>query len=456
MSSPRLLSSVLLGAALLATPAFAQQTPQRTPCIAEQLPESRISNNKLPSGEYNTFAGGGLVVRCPSKKIVLKADSAEIYGDEKRVYLVGHVNYDEPRLSLTSDFLTYFTAQERIVATGNVNGRLPSGSTLRGPMVDYKRAVPRIRTRPQTLATGRPTVTIVQRNQSGKEEPPIDVVANTIFMDGDSLIYGSGQVDIKRPEVTATGDSTFINSGTEVMQLLRNPVVQGTRGRPFKLVGERIDMFSRDRKLNRVLSRTKAVATSQDLILRSDTIDLRITNDLLERAFAWGKSRARATSSSQNMLADSLDVRMPAQRVREVHALRKAFAEGHPDTTRYRADTTDWLRGDTIVATFDTLPPVDTTKGPDIRRLVSSDSASAYYHVAPSDTTQKRLAINYVRGRQITIDFSRQKVATVAVQDRVAGIFLEPTSDTVKARPGRPGTQPPGARAVPTPPVRRP
>src|SRR5262249_49639929 len=192
---------------------------------------------------------------------------------------------------------------------------------------------------------------------------------------------------------------TFINTGTEVMQLHRNPQVQGTRGRPFKLVGERIDMFSRDRKLNRVLSRSRAVATSQDLTLRSDTIDLRISNDQLDRAFAWGKSRARATSTSENMLAASLDVLMPAQRIREGHALRQAVAEGHPDTTRYRADTTDWLRGDTIVATFDTLAPPDTTKGPDIKRLVSTDSASAYYHVAPSDTAQRRLSINYVRGR---------------------------------------------------------
>ena len=432
----------------------------QTTCTMLQLPDSRVSLVKLPSGESNIFVGGGLVVRCPSRHITLKADSAEIYGDEKRDFLVGHVDYDEPRLALTSDYLTYYTADERIVAAGNVHGRLPSGSTLVGPLVDYRRAVPRIRTRPLTLATGRPTVTIIQRDTSGKDQPPINVVANTIFMDGDSLIYGSGSVQITRPEINSTSDSAFINTGTENMQLMRNPLLNGTRGRQFRLVGERIDLFSSNRKLQRVVSRGRAQANSQDFTLRADTIDLRISADQLEHAYAWGASRAHATSSTQNMTADSLDVHMPGQRVREVHALRKAFAEGKPDTARFRADTTDWLRGDTIVAYFDTLPPADTTTGPAIHKLISLDSAEAYYHVAPSDTTAHRYAINYVRGRMITIDFDEQRVASIVVEDKVQGIYLEPAVvDTTKAkantRPGanRPSTRPP---ARPVPGVRRP
>jgi lipopolysaccharide export system protein LptA len=434
---------------------------QATRCTMDQLPNSRVNLIKLPSGESNVFVGGGLVVHCPSRKITLKADSAEIYGDEKRDYLVGNVNYDEPRLTLTSDFLTYYTADERIVAQGNVHGRLPSGSTLVGPLVDYKRAVPRIRTVAQTLATGRPTVTIIQHDTSGKEQPPIDVVANTIFMDGDSLIYGSGAVQITRPELNATSDSAFINTATENMQLMRNPVVNGTRGRQFRLVGDRIELFSRNRKLERVISQARAQANSQDFTLRSDTIDLRITNDTLDRAFAWGRGRAHALSPTQNMTSDSLDVRMPGQRVREVHAVRKAFAEGKPDTTKFRADTTDWLRGDTIFAYFDTLPPPDTGKGPEIRRLVASDSAQAYYHIAPNDTALHRPAINYVKGQIITIDFDSAKVASIVVDGvsgKVAGIYLEPTADTTgtKTAPRRttPGVVRPPAR--PTPGVRRP
>jgi lipopolysaccharide export system protein LptA len=424
--------------------------------------QQRQVNIKLPSGEYNNFLGGPVTIRCPSKDITLTADSAEIYGDEHRVYFVGHVHYLEPRLELHSDYLTYFQLEERILAAGNVDAQLPSGSRLKGPQVDYRRVAPRIRTRAQALATGRPTVSIVQRDSAGKEQPPIDVVANTIFMDGDSLVYGSGAVQITRPEVNTTSDSAFINTGTETMQLLRTPVVNGTRGRPFRLVGERIELFSKNRKLERVLSQARAQATSQDFTLRADTIDLRITSDQLQRAFAWGQGRAHATSPTQDLTADSLDVQLPAQRVREVHAVRKAFAEGEPDTTKFRTDTTNWMRGDTIFAYFDTLPPVDTTKGPALERLVAADSAQAYYHLAPSDTALHRPAINYVKGQLITIAFDSAKVASIVVDGvagRVAGIYLEPTADTTgssKTAPKRapaPAGRPP-ARSIPG--IRRP
>jgi hypothetical protein len=151
------------------------------------------------------------------------------------------------------------------------------------------------------------------------------------------------------------------------------------------------------------------------------------------------------------MIADSLDVQMPEQRVREVHALHKAFAEGRADSATFKADTTNWLRGDTIFAYFDTLPPADTSKGPEIRKLISKDSAEAYYHVAPQDTSLHRPAINYVRGERITIDFNEQKVAQIAVDGRVSGIFIEPSADTTRAKtnprpparlPSRPGTAP--------------
>jgi lipopolysaccharide export system protein LptA len=417
---------------------------------------------KLPSGEYNNFIGGGIVLRCPAKKITLKADSAEIFGDEKRIFLVGKVDYQEPRFALTSDYLTYYTGEERVVATGHVNGRLPTGSTLQGPQADYRRAIPRTRPRAQLSATARPIVTIVQRDASGRADPPIIVVAQQIYMDGDSLLYGSGAVEIKRPELTATADSVFLNTGLETMRLMRDPVVQGTRDRPFKLVGELIDVFSRQRKLQRVVARSKAVANSQDLTLRADTIDLRFITDMLQRAYAWGTSRARAVSPTQSMTADSIDVIMPAQRVREVHSVRAAVGEGRADSVRFKADEPDWLRGDTIFTYFDSLPPRDTTQSPRIRRLVASGEARSLYHLAPSDSAERRPAISYSKGRKITINFDDQRVAKVTVEDKAVGMYLEPNTpaaDTGKARPGTgrpPGRAAPRTQPAPTLPPPRP
>lgn len=445
---------VLLAAALLPASGLAQATR----CSQQAVREASSVSGQTINGKSVIFASNGVRVVCPSKGITLVADSAEIYEGD-RVYLVGHVVYDEPRLHLDSDFLTYWFVEERIFAYQNVKGRLPTGSTMQGPQATYLRAVPRLRARSQMTAVGRPTFSIVEKDSKGNPQEPVIVVANTVLMDGDSLIYGSGDVVLTRPELRAKSDSAAIDSGKETMRLIGNPDITGTKSRPYTLKGDVIDLYSRNRKLQRVISRSKAIATSQDLNLRADTIDLRLVNDLLERAMAWGPRRAIAVSPTQRMIADSLDVRMPKQRVREVHALRKAFAEGRPDSTKFRADTTDWMRGDTIIAFFDSTAQVDTTKGPAIQQLVSRGNASSYYNLPPQDTTLRRPAINYVKGRQISIDFDDQRVATVVVDSLGGGIYVEPKSDTATIAGGANRTPAPpanapanGPRTTPAPP----
>jgi hypothetical protein len=427
---------------------------QLTRCNVVDQPGANTHFTKVtgPGGASTVFAGGGVNVDCPSKKITLKADSAEIYEND-RVYLVGHVRYDEPRVHIDSDFLTYFLREERIFAYQNVRGRLPTGSTMQGPQAEYLRAVPRLRTRARMTAIGRPTFSIVERDTAGKEQPPVTVLANTVVMDGDSLIYGSGEVLIQRPELTAHGDSAFIDSGRETMRLMRQPRVNGTRSRPFTLEGELIDSYSRNRKLQRVVARGHGVATSQDLTLRADTIDLRVSNDALERAISWSAAgrQAVAVSPSQHIVADSIDVRMPDQRVREVHAVRHAFAEAKADSVKFRADTTDWMRGDTIVAFFDsTSAKRDTSKAPPIQQLLALGHASSYYNLPPQDSTQKRPALSYITGNRIRVMFDSSQVSTVVVYNQTGGIYLEPSSDTTGTRNRNPRTiTAPGSRTAP-------
>src|SRR5262249_3518584 len=132
---------------------------------------------------------------------------------------------------------------------------------------------------------------------------------------------------------------------------------------------------------------------------------------------------------------------MPAQKLLRVRALRLAFAQGKPDTARFKVaapDTTDWLRGDTIVAHFDTTAraPRDTSKTPQIKQLVAMGHASSLYHVAPSDTTEHRASLNYVTARDITVSFDSQKVGTVTTVDSVAGVFIEARADSTTRRQG--------------------
>ena len=438
--SPRGVAA-LLGVALSSV-AGAQD---RERCVFPNTPNTRMTNTKLPSGQYNTFVGLGVAGRCPAKDITLRADSMESYGDNGRIFLVGNVDYKEPRLALTSLHLTYHQLTERIVASYNVVARLPSGSTLRGEYVDYYRAIPESRPS-HIMANQRPTITIVQKDSAGTTNDTLLVLANVVNMFGDSLVYASGNVVMTRSDVEARGDSVMIDSDKELMVLMRGPSISGRKDRPFTLTGERIEMTTSNRKLSRVVALGKGKAVSEDMTLASDTIDLRIANDLLDRAIAWGPSRARASSATQQIVADSIDVTMPGQRVREMHAVRSAAAEGQPDTTKFKADTVDWLRGDTIVARFDTAVAKDSSRQAQIRELLARGEARSYYHMTPSDTTIRKAAINYVRGRQIVVAFKQRRASQVTVLDKASGVYVEP-----KPEP-KPAPKPAAAAAAPKPP----
>jgi hypothetical protein len=201
------------------------------------------------------------------------------------------------------------------------------------------------------------------------------------------------------------------------------------------------------RKLSRVLALNAAEAVSEDLNLKADTIDMRVTDDLLQRAIAWGKSRARATSPQQNMIADSIDVLMPAQRVREMRALRQASAEGVPDTTKYRTTEKDRLTGDTIVALFDSIPVKDTASKPRVRQLIATGTpvvdATSLQTLPPRDTSFRVPAINYVTGKRITVNFDSARVKTVLVEGQKRGMLIEPDSTRRGTTPVIPGPTPP-------------
>lgn len=460
---------VAVAVACLPTSAWAQEGTQ---CSTQS--NHPVTVLTQPSGQRNVFTGGGVIVRCPERNITLRADSVELYGDERRFFFVGNVDYAEPRLKLTSDQLTYFVPDERVLAVGRVNATLPSGSRLVGPQAEYRRAAPRIRPISEMTATGRPSVTLVEgrrartdsantardtiapRRDSAaarRDTTPTVVTANTLFVRGDSLIYGSGRVDIRRPDITANSDSVFLDSGSEFMRLMRDPRIEGRRDRPYRLDGVVIDVQSRNRQLERVIAKGNAAAISEDMTLRSDTIQLRVESDLLQHAIAWGRAGARAVSPTQTITADSITVAMPGQRVRTVTASRRAFAEAKPDSTRVRTTETDWLRGDTIVARFDTVaaapPPPDTARRqPEIKQLVARGDASSLYHLPPSDSTKREPAINYVTGDMITIAFDSQRVARVTVAGQRAGLYLEP-SDSVSAAPTAPARSQPTPGAVP-------
>lgn len=415
----------------------AQEIPRSCDLVFPNTPGvTTLTSTKLPNGEYNTFLGRGIVAHCRGQGNTLIADSAEYYQSEGRLFLIGHVHYDEPRATVTSNTMTYYQNEDRLHAEGNVVAVLSNGSVLRGPSADYWRSTP---TRPQARlsAPGRPRVTLVQRDTTGRGRPPdtANVVANTINMVGDSLVYASGRVEITRPDLLATGDSAFLDGGTDFARLMREPSVRGKGNRSFTLTGGIIDVYSHNRQVERVVATPNGHALSQDLELVADSIDLRVQANLLQRAIAWGKTRAHAVSPEREIISDSIDVMMPGQRMREVRALRNAYAESNPDSGVVSTQR-DWLRGDTIVAHFDSIPPTDTVSKPKIREIVAEGHARSYYQMKSSHGPADKPTINYVSGRIIDILFEDRKVATVTVTDKASGVLVEPA--TASTTPGQP------------------
>jgi hypothetical protein len=149
---------------------------------------------------------------------------------------------------------------------------------------------------------------------------------------------------------------------------------------------------------------------------------------------------------------------MPNQRVREVRALRKAYAESNPDSGIVSTQR-DWMSGDTIVARFDTVASADTSSKAKIRQIVAMGNARSFYQMKNSKGPQTEPTVNYVRGKVIDIAFVDRKVETVTVTEQATGVIIEPATEAATpAKTTTPSTtkQPAGTPVKPPAPAKAP
>lgn len=409
---------------------------------------------KQVTGKYNAFQSGGVRYRCKGQGMTMDADSAAYYGDLAILYLVGQVHYRDEDASLDADRLTYYQNEEWVIAEGSVFARMENGSTMRGPSAEYFRSIPGVRPVERLVTVGRPTFTLHQPDSAGQARPATTVIADRVTAEGDSLVYAGGTVQITRTDLTATSDSVMLDESREYGRLLRDARVVGRGERGFTLTGQTIDLFSRERELERVLSLADARVESDDITVTSDTLDLRMAGGKLARAFAWGPSRAHAVAPGRDMTADSLDVRLVDQKLRELHAVGGARLESVADTLRIRSAERDWLVGDTVIARFDSVavaPGSDSSANPLLRQVLALGDARSFQQIPPDTGVTDRPSLHYVRGRNITIAFDSGQVQRVMVtapdSGQTVGVYLDATGQTAPADRNAP-RQP----AVSTPP----
>ena len=429
MIHARLLAAGLLLPALLA----AQKPAAQRTCNLElyNYDSTTTFATKLPSGQYNSWYGRGVRGKCTNTDQKLAGDSLEAVGDSKTYTIIGHAHYEETRVRMDADRITYFQLEERVLAEGNVLAVTEKGTVMRGPRAEYFRATAGNRNVSRMYATGRP-VTRLSPDDAGGGTDTVEVIADHIVDIADSAFYAGGSVVINRPDLIANSDSATMDAGREWARLDGRPRIEGRGESKFTLVGVRIDLWSKQRKLTRVVSADSAVATSEDVRLASDTIDLRLTEQKVERAFAWGRSRARAHATDRDIISDSIDVRMPGQLLRELYAVRKAYANSKTDSTKFVSKEDDWLKGDTIIARFDSVKTAaDSAAKPQIKVIVANGDAASFYQVASTQGPKAAPNLNYVTGKAITVNFGADKsVSNVAVREKAAGVYLELAPDS--------------------------
>jgi hypothetical protein len=417
--------------------------------------------------DYQAFAGGGVYGHCANEPATtMQSDSLAWYPERSEARFIRNVHFRDSTATLDADRLNYLVQQEFLSAEGNVyTVNQHTRSSLRGPNLDYRRARPGIRDTAEMYATRRPTIRFYSARDSarGDSAEPFVIVADRARMRGNDQMWGGGHVTVDRSDLASRSDSAALDLAANGGVLLGGPpVVDGKGASHYRLTGTRIQVgLKPDHDLRRVLAQGQADAVGPDWHLRSDTLDLALDSGKIQRAEAWGRThRPDAVSGSYTVVADSLDILMPAQVMREMWGFGHARATNRPDST---VTEDDWMVGDTLHAEFaraDSAAADSAARRPqELRRLTSRGSARALYHIVDDAHKDLPPGINYNRGSRIAIAMVKGKVATVDVVGQVDGVYLEPAPRRAQADSTHTPADSAGRATPPTtpaPPTRRP
>jgi hypothetical protein len=415
----------------------------------ESPPESRFTYQKQNDSSTTLMWGGGFVGRCEGEKNLIKADSAEYFQQNGFVNLFGNVTYEEgTEFRVTANHATYFTQDGKLYADGNVVAtQLKTGSTFRGPNIEYFRVMPNLRDVSRLYAPNSPNVEIVQKDSLGKPLPPVRINASVMQDAGDSVLFAWGSVSILRTDITGRSDSASYNKATGNSRLIRGAqIVSVAKDQQFTLSGDTIDLFSQDSVLNRVLAQHLSRAKSGDITMAAERIDLRLVDKKIDRAYVSGFGRSKADMPRNSLEADSMDIRLPGQRIEELRAFGRAVALSRTDSLKIRSDERDELHGDTVIAVFDTLRnPKDTAAKATLRVITAGGNASSKVQIASRQGPTFPPAINYVKGKHLIVQFDSGQVRNIEVDSSAYGNYFEPVTDSVvDSTKKKPAKKPPG------------
>jgi hypothetical protein len=379
-----------------------------------------------PAG-INYFANGGVKMSCRGTRVSMRSDSVAAYGG-RMVEYVGRVHYQDSMVTMSADRGTYYKDGERWEARGNVvTENLQNGSTLRGPSLDYYRAIPGVRDTTELFSVGRPTIRYASSDPAAKSQEPYVIVADRVRMRGNDRVWGGGKVTIDRSDFAARGDSLRLDTGAgSDGSLMGGPVMRGLGSDPFTLTGQRIDFLLDHRELRVVTAKGNGHAVTRAVDLAADTIGLEVKASKLVQTLAWGDStRPHAQTQEYTILADSLAIDTPGQALTETRAFGRAWVGGVPDSATQERD---WLSGDTVVAHFAQRDSAGQTRT-QLQTVEARKDAKSFYRLG-NPNRPGRPSLNYSRGQRIVVLMKDEPgpaaVSRVEIHGQVDGIQLDP------------------------------
>ena len=410
-------------------------------------------------------------IACPGGRRIF-ADHATIYTATGVVDLRGNVRFSDPDRTLNSDQAQYDRINQRLNAAGNVRVRaLATASTLFSDNLQYDQATPAREARMLAQRGARRPRAVFRRRtetagvrvadlRAGGDSTVVD--ADMIEVLGERFFHAVGDAVMTRDSLRAEGRVIDYTTDTGALVVVENARVSGPT---YQLTGDTVRAEVAGDTLRAVYARHEARLTTEEVQVAAPVIDILLSAGQVDRMFAVllpeqrGEAgvQARVDARAFRLVADSIEVRAPAQQLEEVIAVGAAFGEmidtlpplPLPEDAPGQLGN-DWMRGDTLHAFFAPNPraEVDTTADPRVlERLVAggNPAAALYRKRAPlgADTAAAAAPeIGYVLAGVIEVWLAEGEVSDVKAVGDVRGMYLQPRSRATAAANPPPETEP--------------
>jgi lipopolysaccharide export system protein LptA len=449
MNRPRLVrTSALLGMLLVGVggPQLLQGQELGTRC--DLISYRVISSQGGEFGGRVTWLGRPNLA-CPDG-LRIRADSAVVYEFNGRNELIGNVEFDTAERTLRARRADYFENEGRLDAWGNVvlTDR-ERGTQVRGDTLLFLDSGPFRQTESLVVSGGRPRATLPASGTGpGASGEPYEIRAQKLRFEGERFLWGEGQVEIERGELSAQADSLVFDQEQGLLILQSDAWVE--RG-SVTARGGVLNLTLDDDRLTMLQARDQARIETEEFLLTGEDLQIFLNEaEEVSQILARGGGDAQASIQAEEVRLDGDEIEIAeavdGQRVIRAsgnargEALRPEEESGtEPDAEAAAPLEQDWIEGNEVLARFEeivdeemeTPPPDSASASPQYRLLLleATGSARTLYHSTPSRTetaaTGQR-AISYVLADRIVVFLTEGAVDRLETEGNVRGIQLDP------------------------------